>query len=335
MTRIVFFLSLIILIISCQTKSGTPENKGVNVDEKEFIELGGEKQYVEIKGSSDKNPVLLFIHGGPGWPQTTELRHFNMPITDSVTMVIWEQSGSGKSWMNNPNPKNLNLQQIIKDAHELTQILKKKFNQQKIYLAGYSWGSVVGVNLIQQYPEDYKSYLGIGQVVNIKKGMVASQNWLKEQVKHDKTDATTLSKLMASDTTICKDDMSCFMKQYELVLKYKGAFYNEKGMQGEEQAMSEYDDYKQYDWNKGFEYASTRLAKDMFLADFTTVKKLNVPVYLLLGRHDWNVPSVVAVEFLNNLEAPQKEVVWFENSGHQPMSEDAEAFNKSIIRICK
>lgn len=94
------------------------------------------------------------MHGGPGWPQTPQLRYFNENLTKSVTLVAWEQSGSGQSYMNNSNPKNLSLDQIIYDAHELTLILKKKFNKDKIYLAGFSWGSIIGLRLALKYPQD-------------------------------------------------------------------------------------------------------------------------------------------------------------------------------------
>ena len=67
-----------------------------SVKEKIFIDLGGEKQYIEITGDSKNNPVLLFLHGGPGWPQTPHLRYFNAALTKHMTVVAWEQSGCGK-----------------------------------------------------------------------------------------------------------------------------------------------------------------------------------------------------------------------------------------------
>ena len=94
-------------VCQSQTNPKTEKTKERNtaVDEKSFIELGGEKQYVEITGVSSKNPVLLFLHGGPGWPQTPHLRYFNSDLTKSLILVAWEQSGCGKSYMNNPQPK--------------------------------------------------------------------------------------------------------------------------------------------------------------------------------------------------------------------------------------
>jgi pimeloyl-ACP methyl ester carboxylesterase len=189
MTKISYSIILFFLL-ACknQTKSNhqSRANDTTSINEKSFIKLGGEDQYVEITGASDKNPVLLFLHGGPGWPQTPHLRYFNSDLTKSVILIAWEQSGCGKSYMNNPNPKNLTLDQIVKDAHELTQILKKKFKQNKIYLAGFSWGSIVGLKLLEKYPEDYSAYFGITQVIDINKSIKLSREWIKKQAESNK-----------------------------------------------------------------------------------------------------------------------------------------------------
>ncbi|MBS1793016.1 MAG: alpha/beta hydrolase [Acidobacteria bacterium] len=303
------------------------------VDEKLFIELGDERQHVEMRGESDGNPVLLFIHGGPGWPETPQLRYFNADLTKAFTLVAWEQRGAGKSFMKNPAPKNVTLEQIVADARELTAKLREKFKQPKIYLAGYSWGSIVGINLVEKYPEDYAAYIGIGQVVNMKRGMEISQEWLAGQAR-EKGDAAalkTLEKLKNPAKDFCRGDLQCFIKQYELVMKYGGAVYNKNADRESEAAIAASGDYKNYDWNKAFEFSAAALEKDMFAADFRNVREIKIPVFLFLGRHDWNVPSVLAQEFVENLNAPKKEIVWLENSAHSPLAEEPQEFNRLLV----
>lgn len=317
-----------------KTEIGNPQRRPVQpVEEKSFIELGGEKQYVEITGSSDKNPVLLFIHGGPGWTQTPQLRYFNADLTEDFTLVAWEQRGTGKSFMENPAPKNVTLEQITADAHELTQKLKEKFGQRKIYLAGYSWGSIVGMNLVQKYADDYHAYIGIGQIVNIKRGMEISHEWLANQAKEkgDKETLKTLEKLKNPSKDFCDGDLGCFIKQYELVTKYGGAIYSKDAEKESETATTKYEDYKNYDWNAAFEFSAGKLEKDMFAADFRGVKELKIPVYFFLGRHDWNVPSALTEQWSKDLIAPKKEIVWFENSAHSPMEEEPREFNRLLV----
>ncbi|NJO02079.1 MAG: hypothetical protein HC880_10620 [Bacteroidia bacterium] len=107
---------------SCQNQSTSDTSE---IEEKSFMRLGGEEQYVEIRGSLPQNPVLLYIHGGPGWPQTPQLRYFSAELAEAFNLVIWEQRGSGQSYMKNPQATQINLAQIVADGHELTQILKK------------------------------------------------------------------------------------------------------------------------------------------------------------------------------------------------------------------
>ena len=303
------------------------------VQERSLIELGGEKQSVEITGKSDKNPVLLFIHGGPGWPQTPQLRYFNADLLKAFILATWDQRGCGKSYVYDSVAPDVTLEQIVSDAHELTQRLKNKFHAKRIYLAGFSWGSVVGLKLVQRYPEDYLAYVGISQVISMKKGMQVSQQWVRQQAmqKNDTATVHIVQGLQGHDTNLCKTPLECFMKQYELVSKYHGAVFNPVSDSEVQKAMTSYDDYKNYDWNKGFFYSATRLEKDMFSVDFSSLTKVSIPVYFIAGRHDWNVPAVLVKEFMDHLQSPHKEMIWFEHSGHGPLEEEPQKFNQVMI----
>jgi pimeloyl-ACP methyl ester carboxylesterase len=338
MAKVVIFLISLLLLIACNNRLSEKPHSDIDsatkkVEEKSLMNLGGEKQYVEITGESDKNPVLLFIHGGPGWPQTAQLRYFNAGLTKAFTLATWDQRGAGKSFLYNPAPGNMSLNQIVSDAHELTEFLKNKFKQKKIFLAGFSWGSIVGFTLAQKYPQDYIAYAGISQVINMKQGMAITQNWLADRAreKNDTETLKTVKRLHKGDSSLCNSSLGCFMKQYELVTKYNGAVFNPASELETEKAMTIYDDYKNYDWNKGFDYSAHQLEKDMFSVDFSNITKIDIPVYFMSGRHDWNVPAVLTEKFYQKLQAPYKEIIWFENSGHGPLEEEPEKFNSIMI----
>lgn len=338
MKKVFIFLTSILLFSCGDSTNQRNENKVINIDfetvnEKKFIALGGEKQYVEISGVSSNNPVLLFLHGGPGWPQTPHLRYFNSALTKSMTVVAWEQSGCGQSYINNPSPKNLSLDQIISDAHELTQILKKKFKQDKIYLAGFSWGSIVGLKLVEKYPEDYEAYFGITQIINLNKSIKLSREWIKKQatLKKDNASLKILTQIENGDTSICKRPIDCFLKQYELLSRFGGAIYRKKSEIEIQNAETHYEEYKKYDWYAAFKYSAYRLEADIFKTDLSSIKEIKIPVYFFMGRHDWNLPTSLSEKFLENLNAPKKEIVWFENSGHEPLEEEPKLFNQAII----
>ncbi|MFN8253716.1 MAG: alpha/beta hydrolase [Ferruginibacter sp.] len=330
--KIYFSLFIVLLLAAgCNPRTQPPGNK---IEEKSMLLLGGENQYVEITGENDAAPVLLFIHGGPGWPQTPFLRYFNSDLTKKFVLVSWDQRGCGKSYMHNPNPGNMTLAQVVNDAHELTAYLKKKFgNDRSIYLAGFSWGSIVGMELAQKYPDDYAAYIAISQVISLSKGTQVAREWLAEQAKkvNDTATLNTLAKLNNKDTAFCKSDLDCFMQQSKLISKYKGDVFNDSAYAAEEKAMNAYEDYKTYDWMKGFEFSARHFEKDMFAADFSTVEQLQLPVYFLAGKNDWQVPSVITQVYYDNFSAPEKKIFWFKNSGHNVPEEEPALFNDILI----
>jgi pimeloyl-ACP methyl ester carboxylesterase len=338
MKKFSLLATLIFVIVSCQNLSSRNLTSGdsslvnINIDSG-LVSIGGEKQYVECLSKSNNNPILLFIHGGPGQPETPLLRYYNSELTDAFTLVIWEQRGAGKSFQNNPNPENMTLDQLISDAHELTLLLKKKYNKNKIFLAGFSWGSIIGMNLALKYPEDYIAYIGISQVINMKKGMEISQKWIEAKAKSNQDTSTLniLRRLYLKDPTLCRGDFDCFCKQYGLLTKYKGNVYNNKFDEDIKNALTAYRDYKNYDWNKAMGFSILHLEKDLFLADFTNIKEISIPIFFIQGRYDWNVPSVLVEYFLQNISAPSKQIIWFEYSGHNPLDEEAKKFNDIMI----
>ena len=337
-------LALLILtsMLACKensNKNHNTENKNiVSVNEKTFVKLGGEEQYLEMTGASDQLPVLLFLHGGPGWPQTPHLRYFNADLSKEMIVVSWDQAGCGLSYMKNPNPKNLSKESLINDAHELTQYLKKKFNKEKIVLLGFSYGSVIGLKLAAKYPEDYYAYIGVSQLIDSDENWDISMQWLEEQAQA-KQDTAVLNELKLIEQgrkSAGKIELDGFMRKYKLLVKYNGTILHpEIAKEIEKAEKYTYDDYKGYDWYEAFNYTSSRVKKDGFKLDLTHIKSIDIPVIFMAGRHDWNLPGEVAERYLEKLEAPQKEYIWFEQSGHEPPEEEPEEFNKAIIEIVK
>lgn len=325
--------ALTLLLSSCGGGKKKEENLARRVDSlsvntRGYLMLGGESQYVETFGTSKELPLLLFIHGGPGWPQTPMLRHLNTDLGKHFIVATWDQRGCGLSYMRDSAAPNMSLAQIVSDAHELTGILQKRFGQKKIWLAGFSWGSIVGMELAKQYPEDYAAYVSISQVVNIAAGMRVTQDWLRKEAGSRKDAATiaSLKKLKGAN-------LASFMKQYELIAPYNGAVFDTTTQPAVTKAMGVDPDYKAYHWNKGFTYSSNALARDMFAANYQGLDTLPIPVFFLSGRHDWNVPQVLTEKLFKKIKAPYKEQIWFENSGHGPLEEEPSKFVEVLARL--
>ncbi len=326
--------------IACQTQPAA-NNQVPSQDEtdtplttqKRFLTLGGEEQYIEIIGRQTEQPYLILIHGGPAWPQTPQFRYLNTAICQTYRTVLWEQRGAGNSYKKNPKPDKLSLEQIIQDGHELTQWLQDSLGAQEIYLAGYSWGSVVGAKIAQRYPDDYVAYIGIAQFINKSAGMEISQNWLLEQAESQnrgdlipRIDSLKHPEYYPSAT-------ERFFQQYLLLNEFKGAVYNKEAVLEIEKATEQYDDYKGYDWYGVWRASSEALQDDLYQEDIRKITQLDLPVILVEGRNDWNVPSVLAQSWLNSLQAPVKKIYWVEKSGHGLLEEQAASFNAIMQMI--
>ena len=140
----------------------TPEN---SIAELTKVELNGRKQWISIRGWDNNAPVLLFLAGGPGGTQMAAVRYELAELEKHFVVVNWDQPGSGKSYYAEKT-KNITAQTYIKDGYALTEYLKERFSQDKIYLVGESWGSALGIFLVEKYPESYYALIGTGQMVD-------------------------------------------------------------------------------------------------------------------------------------------------------------------------
>lgn len=146
------------------------------------VELGNMKQCILSRGNDISNPVLLWLHGGPGSSQMPIARYYNGDLEKEFIVVHWDQRGAGKSNPPDFNEETMTIEQFINDAHELTQCLKNKYNKEKIYLLGHSWGTQFGIKLVEQYPEDYYAYIGVSQVTDSFKAQEIAYNWLSNKL---------------------------------------------------------------------------------------------------------------------------------------------------------
>ena len=147
-------LFLLLCVLACAPcASAQTVHRTLAVDTSYYVTLGGVGQYVEIRGASGDLPVLLYLHGGPCMPATPLLRYHQAELSESFVVVSWDQRGCGRSGEIDPTPGDMTLERHVLDAHELTTHLKDTLRKQKIFLVGHSWGSVLGLELAQRYPD--------------------------------------------------------------------------------------------------------------------------------------------------------------------------------------
>jgi pimeloyl-ACP methyl ester carboxylesterase len=316
--------------------SGENFPNSISVIEK--VRIGGMDQYVIIRGVDTSKPVMLFLHGGPGSPEIAFMKHYNTAIENDYIMVYWEQRGAGKSYSKHIPIESMNLEQFISDTRDLSYYLIERFNTDKIYLMGHSWGTLLGVLTAHRYPELYHAYFGVGQVAHQYKGEKISFEWVKEQALNlnDKKAIKQLASLNFPDSTGTIEDWGNFlMKERKYVNQFGGAMLGMKSMWPMIRMVLTTKEYTSSD-KLNYPISNMFSIKNLWLDVINTnlnvsVDSMQIPVYILQGIHDYQAPYLVAKEFFNNLKAPKKEFFTFENSAHSPIMEETEIFN-TIVR---
>jgi pimeloyl-ACP methyl ester carboxylesterase len=164
---------LLLIIISLPTykiylKYSTRIRASNGVSSLEEITLGGSKQWIFIRGTDQKNPILIFLHGGPGEPVLgiSSSRHLDAELTEHFTVVHWDQRGAGKSYHSDIPVDSMTFDRLVEDCNELIDYLRNRFKTQKVFLVAHSAGTPIGIRTAHKYPEKIHAYVGVAQVIN-------------------------------------------------------------------------------------------------------------------------------------------------------------------------
>jgi pimeloyl-ACP methyl ester carboxylesterase len=303
----------------------------------EKVKLGGVDQWLLIRGHDASKPVILFVHGGPGTAEMAVLRGSTRELEKHFVVVIWDQRGAGKSHAAIRPNSAMNISQFVADTRDLTELLRQRFHQNKIYLAGHSWGTVLGVLAVSQYPDQYFAYIGISQVVNMQENERLSYEWTLAQAEQAK-DLKTIAKLKKiGPPPYTGDWLAKTITERQLLGKFGGEAYGSSlgAIPMFLKALWKSREYSLTDkvnFFRGPVNSMRLLWPELLTINFMEqVPKLQVPVYLMIGRHDYETPQPLAEQYFKVLQAPHKELIWFENSAHLPNLEEPDKFNRILI----
>jgi pimeloyl-ACP methyl ester carboxylesterase len=337
-------LVIVIFILRFALPAGTPHirlNKTIDsvktIAVLEKINIGGSEQWILERSENTDNPVILFLHGGPGTSQLTSNRRDTKDLEKSFIVVNWDQRGAGKSYNAIRNHTEMNIDQFVQDTLELTLYLQKKFRKDRIILIGHSWGSLLAAITVSKYPELYYCYIGIGQVANMAENESASYKWTLDQAIR-LNDKRAIAKLQSIGNPPYKGDwMRKTLTERRLLGHFGGELHGSKigafGLVIKSVLFSrEYNLFDRINYFRGIFGSMKILWPQLFAIDlFTSVTEFKIPVYLLEGRFDHESPSEIAERYFNIISAPLKELIWFENSAHLPNSEEKNKFNKILV----
>lgn len=332
-------LVLLIVIFALKIYSYTPKiNNGISEIRK--VRLGQVDQYVLIRGENVKNPVLLYLHSGPGTTEMITFRQAHKNLEQYFTIVNWDQRGTGKSFSSNIPANSMTIEQLISDANELTEYLKKEFHKQKIVLVGHSWGTALGLSLVQKYPDSFYTYVGSGQVVKPVEGERISYEYTKEKAKDNASALEELINIDKPDPYLTIDNETKWFDKIILERKWLVKFGGETFGGSDNSLLFNFNtilapEYTWMDYVKfgmGSSFSLKNMWPQIMKLDFIEqIPEIKVPVYFYQGRYDYNTPSILVEKYFNILKAPSKKLEWFEKSGHHPMYQEVEKFQKNLI----
>jgi pimeloyl-ACP methyl ester carboxylesterase len=304
----------------------------------EKVNLGNAGQWILIRGVDTTKPIILFLHGGPGSSLMGLYKKYAAKLEKHFVVVLWDQRGAGKSFAANRPNSDMNINQFVLDAGELTEKLCRRFKQEKIFLLGHSWGSVIGILAIQKHPELYHAYIGMGQVADMQKNDLISYEWTLEQAKKANEERTVKTLIDMGKPPYQGDDwQKKLIKQRKLLGKYGGELYGSskgaiplvlKTLIG----TTEYTLLDKVNFFRGTLNSMYLLWNELMTVNLEEqAANLKVPIYFALGKHDYETPFMLAEQYFKLLEAPRKELIWFENSAHFPNVEENQKFNEFLI----
>jgi pimeloyl-ACP methyl ester carboxylesterase len=278
-------------------------------------DIGGIKQFIEIKTDDLRKPVLLFLSGGPGSSMLNNATAFTRILKTRFTIAQWDQRDAGKTLKLNPSPGQPTVEQMESDTLQVIEFIRKELKQEKIYLLGSSWGNVLGFHAVKQHPEWLHAYFAVNPVVS----QLASEQALLATLKtHFKDDAVASKELAGIDPALDTDDDLYYLRKW--------LFHKE----GKDFATSKEFRDMFFQWAKTW----SPVWKTVMTIDLRkSLATADCPVYFFVGKNDIQTSASITQEYFSALQAPKKALFLFEHSGHQIHHDEPEKFQHTIIGI--
>ncbi len=305
-----------------------------SVAELATVEIGGHDQRLLIRGHDTDDPVLLFLAGGPGGSELGTMARYAGPLERDFVVVTWDQRGTGASYGSFEPASTLTFEQAVADTIDVTEYLRGRFDTPQIYLVGNSYGTLLGVRAAQQRPELYAAFVGTGQMVDVRE---TDRMFYDDTLAYARRtgDAATVDTLRSLGEPPYDDPLAMIpvtageqnWNDYTSVEGHQG-----KREFSENLGVSEYTVLDRLSALAGLADTYATLYPQLQDLDLrSAAPRLDVPVYLMQGRYEARGRSVLVDEWFAELDAPSKQLIIFNLSGHRPFVEEPERFHDVMV----
>ena len=297
-----------------------------SIAEAGYVRLGGLEQWMMIRGENVANPVLVVLHGGPGFSDTAFLRYHTPELEKSFTVVYWDQRGTGRSYSPAIPRSSMTVAQFMADLDELVDLVRTRLDNDKVAILGHSWGSALGVLYTARLAEKVAAYVGVAQVGDWAASEVASYAKAVAEAERQGNHAV-LKKLRAIGPpphTVANVfiERTC-AERLRGGLKPKALWATTRMVLGAPEASL----LELRSTMRAFRFCMESMwAEVSRLNLIEDVPALEVPVVFMVGRRDPWIPAEISVAYFDMLRAPSKKMVFFEESGHEPFVDEPSKF---------
>lgn len=309
------------------------------IDQELVLEIGGIKQYLYLRGEDTNNPIILFLHGGPGGSMIPMLYTYQYGWESNYTVVNWDQRNTGKTYfLNKDNTEEvlstLSADRIVEDIHEIVIYLTKRFHKEKIIIMGHSWGTVIGSLFVQRYPDLTKAYIGLAQVVDLNDGIALMAAEIRKLAfaQNATKDVETIDNLVNSLNRCLSITEKAVMNIYKVAKKYltynlDGLIFFKAGI------LSPYFSLKHLTYFPKMEALQAPLSEYITKHDLREIcTEYEVPVIYIMGEYDLHLKYLLE-EYYPTIKAPFKNLLYIKNAGHVVMMDQPDEFCNVLSRV--
>jgi pimeloyl-ACP methyl ester carboxylesterase len=340
---------LLIIFVRRNNRNASQIRTENGISESFYQRIGGIDQFLNIRGNDRSNPVILVLHGGPGSPISFLASYWQKTLEKEYTLVNWDQRGAGRTAMadrKNKTPEVLGTEILLSDLDELVGYLTDRFGQEKIYLLGHSWGTILGSLYVKRHPENIRAYIGVGQAVDMAEGEKLAKDTaiLRAEDRKDEGFREKVDHCYDIFTSVKESDMKNFMRLHALCGRYlrsKGALSTGRMIWNAVTSP----DFSGVDarWQMFMMFSRSRFLNlnaplmhsvlEFRMAD--TGLAYGMPVVFISGDGDWVTPYPLIRNLVKNIKAPSKEMILIENAGHNCYLDRPEVFSKVLMKALK